>query len=217
MSILTRNNRCKYLCITLFTLLAAGCKQPQSLPRQISPPTLSFTTGDLAFRLGRTLQSSLIASSADDSIRYSHVGVILFRNDSCLVVHIEPKDDDLPDEIRCEPIADFFSPQTAVSGCVMRHDSLTTTQQDRVAARAIELFNSKILFDHDYLLSDTEEMYCTELVESIFSSGGISLSQGRRHTLPLVAEPLILPSDIAQNGALTTIWRFSYSDLRPAR
>ena len=217
MSILTRNNRCKYLCITLFTLLAAGCKQPQSLPRQISPPTLSFTTGDLAFRHGRTLQSSLIASSADDSIRYSHVGVILFRNDSCLVVHIEPKDDNLPDEIRCEPIEDFFSPQAAVSGCVMRHDSLTTAQQDRVAARVVELLNSRILFDHDYLLSDTEEMYCTELVETIFSSVGISLSQGRRHTLPLVAEPLILPSDIAQNGALTTIWRFSYSDLRPAR
>ena len=170
MSILTRNNRCKHLCIILFALLAAGCKQSQSLPRQISPPTSSFATGDLAFRLGRTLQSNLIASSADDSVRYSHVGVILFRNDSCVVVHIEPKDDNLPDEIRCEPIEDFFSPQTAVSGCVMRHDSLTTAQQDRVAARAVELLNSRILFDHDYLLSDSEEMYCTELVESIFSS-----------------------------------------------
>ena len=217
MSILTRNNRCKYLCIILFALLVAGCKQPQSLPQQITPPTSSFTTGDLAFRLGRTLQSSLIASSADDTMRYSHVGVILFRNDSCMVVHIEPKDDNLPDEISCEPIEDFFSPQTAVSGCVMRHDSLTTTQQERVAAREMDLLNSKILFDHDYLLSDTEEMYCTELVESIFSSVGISLSQGRRHTLPLIAEPLILPLDIAQNDALTTIWRFSYSDLRPAR
>ena len=217
MSILTRNNRCKHLCIILFALLVVGCKQSQLLPQQITPTTSSLTTGDLAFRLGRTLQSSLIASSADDSMRYSHVGVILFRNDSCLVVHIEPKDDNLPDEIRCEPIEDFFSPQAAVSGCVMRHDSLTTAQQDRVAARAIELLNSRILFDHDYLLSDSEEMYCTELVESIFSSGGISLSQGRRHTLPLVAEPLILPSDIAQNGALTNIWRFSYSDLRPAR
>ncbi len=217
MSILTRNNRCKHLCIILFALLVAGCKLPQSLPRQITPPTSSFTTGDLVFRLGRTLQSSLIASSADDSVRYSHVGVILFRYDSCMVVHIEPKDDNLPDEIRCEPIADFFSPQAAVSGCVMRHDSLTTAQQNRVAARAVELLNSRILFDHDYLLSDSEEMYCTELVESIFSSGGISLSQGRRHTLPLVAEPLILPSDIAQNGVLTNIWRFSYSYLRPAR
>ena len=217
MSILTRNNRCKHLCIILFALLAAGCKQSQSLPQQISPPTSSFATGDLAFRLGRTLQSSLIASSADDSMRYSHVGVILFRNDSCLVVHIEPINDNLPDEIRCELIEDFFSPQTAVSGCVMRHDSLTTTQQNRVATRAIELLNSKILFDHDYLLSDTEEMYCTELVESIFSSVGISLSQGRRHALPLVAEPLSLPSDIAQNDALTNVWSSSYSDLRPAR
>lgn len=217
MSILTRNNRCKYLCIILFTLLAAGCKQSQSLPRQITPPTSSLATGDLAFRLGRTLQSSLIASSADDSMRYSHIGVILFRNDSCMVVHIEPKDDNLPDEIRCEPIEDFFSPQAAVSGCVMRHDSLTTAQRDRVAARAMDLLNSKIIFDHDYLLSDTEEMYCTELVETIFSSGGISPSQGRRHTLPLVAEPLILPSDIAQNDALTIVWHFSYSDLRPAR
>lgn len=217
MSILTRNNRCKHLCVILFALLAVGCKQTQSSPQQITPPTSQFTNGDLAFRLGRTLQSSFIASSGGDSTRFSHIGVILFRNDSCFVVHIEPKDDGLNDEIYCSTAEDFFSPQAAVAGAVMRYDSLSNDQQDRVATYAKRLLDKKILFDHDYRLSDSNEMYCTELVETIFSCVGISLSQGRRHSLPLIAEPLILPSDIAQNDALMTVWSFNYSDLRPAR
>lgn len=99
----------------------------------------------------------------------------------------------------------------------MSYEALSPTQRDRIAIKTQELLDSRILFDHDYLLSDSTRMYCTELVENIYSEVGISLSEGRRRTLPLVREPLILPSDIAQNKNLRTLWHLSYDDLRPAR
>lgn len=195
-----------------------GCgEKPSSRRENITPPSAQFSTGDIAFRLGRTLQSGLIASTGDDTTRYSHIGIILVCDGECRVVHIEPTDDNLPDEICCEPVEAFFSSEVATTGCVMRYAALTPSLHSIIEAKTRDYLNSKILFDHDYLLSDNAAMYCTELVENIYLAADISLSEHRRHTLPLVVEPLIMPSDIAQNSALRVLWRFNYDDLRPAR
>lgn len=217
MSILTRSNNCNLL-ITFILLLSFGGCGCTSQP--IVSPALQiekFTSGDIALRLGRTLQSEMIASSGDSRSRYSHIGIILFRGDSCYVVHIEPDDERAEDEILCEPIERFFASDVASAGCVMSYKTLSTAQRDHIIAQTHRLLESRILFDHEYLLSDTTQMYCTELVENIYLRACISLSEGRRHTLPLVREPLIMPSDIAQNKNLRTLWDFSYNDLRPAR
>lgn len=217
MSILTRSNSRNLLITFLLSLIFCGCK---NAPQRIITPPISaekFFSGDLALRLGRTLQSELIASSGNSDMHYSHIGIILFRNDSCYVVHIEPDEEREADEILCEPIECFFSSDVATAGCVMRYDTLSAPQRNLIEARIEEFSHSKLLFDHDYLLSDTTKMYCTELVENIYLDAGISLSEGRRHTLPLVQEALIMPSDIAQNGSLRTLWQINYDDLRPAR
>ncbi|MBR3702400.1 MAG: hypothetical protein IKM12_02485 [Alistipes sp.] len=217
MSISTRSNCCKWLITFILLLSFCGCGRTLQSVILPTPPTDKFSSGDIVLRLGRTLQSELIASSGDSLTHYSHIGIILFRGDSCCVVHIEPKEKREADEILCEPIERFFSSDVALSGCVMSYEALSPTQRDRIAIKTQELLDSRILFDHDYLLSDSTRMYCTELVENIYSEAGISLSEGRRRTLPLVREQLILPSDIAQNKNLRTLWHLSYDDLRPAR
>ena len=215
MSISTRNNLCKYLC--LFLLLALfGCQQRCVEPPSITPPAEDFCASDLAFRLGRSLQSGLIASAGNGARSYSHIGIIIKQDSAMMVVHIEP-DNTRPDErIISESIEDFFAYEDAVAGCVMRYNDLNVAQRDAVGRHAVRLINSGVEFDHDYRLSDTTAMYCTELVEYIFSLEKIDLSQSRCHALPLVAEPVILPSGIAENSNLTEIWQFAY-DLRPAR
>ena len=217
MLISIRNNRHTYLLIFALALLFCGCKSSAELPHSVAPPTTLLSNGDLAFRLGRTMQSNLIASSGNDTTSYSHIGIVVFQEDRCCVVHIEPQEETSSDEICCEPIEEFFSTKVATAGAVMRHRDLSTSQRVAINAHAEQLLQSKITFDHDYLFSDTTTMYCTELAEHIYASMGISLSQGRRHSLLLVTEPLILPSDIAQNPDLYTSWSFDYSALRPAR
>lgn len=217
MSTLTRNNLCNALLLFALLLLSGCGRHTSSQCENIQPPCDKFSTGDIAFRLGRTLQSEFIAASGNGETHYSHIGIILFFDGACQVVHIEPRDDNAPDVICCEPIEKFFATDAATAGCVVRHAALTRQQQDIISACTQRLLDKKILFDHDYRLPDTTQMYCTELAEYIFSQVDISLSEGRRHTLPLVAEPLVMPSDIAQNDALRMLWSFSYDDLRPAR
>ena len=214
MSTSTRNKLCKYL---LFILLAVsyGCRQRIVDYPSITPPVAEFSVGDIAFRLGRSVQSGFIASSGRGENSFSHIGVIVVCDSTLMVAHIEP-DNTRPDErISCDRIEDFFAYDVAVAGCVMRYEGLDSARANAISRHALRLKDSGVEFDHDYLLSDTTAMYCTELVEYIFSLEGVELSQSRRRTLPLVSESVILPSDIAENEHLRDVWRFSY-DL-PAR
>ena len=65
-------------------------------------------------------------------------------------------------------------------------------------------------FDHDYDLKDTTKLYCTELLQLLYSHVGIDLSEGRITSIsfPGVNADLIMPADVHHNPQLTTI--FSY-------
>ena len=215
MSISIRNNLCKYL--YLFLLLASsGCRQQIVEYPSVTPPVNKLCVGDIVFRLGRSLQSGFIASAGNGARSYSHIGIIIEQDSTLMVAHIVPDNTRSDERVLCESLGDFFAYEDAVAGCVMRYNGLNDVQRDAIEWHAVRLINSGIEFDHDYRQSDTTTMYCTELVEYVFSLENIDLSQSRRHTLPLVSEPIILPSDIAENNNLSKIWQFAY-DLRPAR
>ena len=214
MLISTRNNLCKYLLVCLLVVLC-GCRQKPADYPSITPPITEFSVGDIAFRLGRSVQSGFIASAGRGENGFSHIGLIVECDSTLMVAHIEP-DNTRPDEcILCERIEDFFARDVAAAGCVKRLEGLDYVRGNAIVRHALRLKGSGVEFDHDYLLSDTTAMYCTEFVEYIFLLEGIELSQSRRRTLPLVKESVILPSDIAENEHLNDVWRFSY-DL-PAR
>ena len=198
-----------YKFVLIIALLLCGCRT--SPPIQPCPPDIpiaKFQTADIAFRLGRTIESNLIASSGGDSTHYSHVGIIINRDSIPTVVHIEPTPNKNNDIIKEETLQEFFSPDKSLAGSVTRISNLTDRQRNTIQDRTLHLINSSITFDHSYTLSDSSTMYCTELIEHICSSIDISLSQGRTHKLPFIQEPIILPSDIAQNPTLITIWEY---------
>ncbi|MBQ6988676.1 MAG: hypothetical protein IJN45_05960, partial [Alistipes sp.] len=67
--------------IILFLSVSAlsGCGTTPSAPslrhtEHLNIPIDSLRSADLAFRLGRTLQSSAIAAGANKEARYSHIG-----------------------------------------------------------------------------------------------------------------------------------------------
>lgn len=202
-----RNN----LFILLIAISAVQCRT-----REVSvpvPPAEEFCSGDLAFRLGRTLESDAIAATADEGYNYSHVGIIISRGDSIRVIHIEPERGG-EERIKCETLEDFFHPSRAVKGCVARQKNLSLNEIQTIENKCVSLFYSDIHFDHDYSLQDSEAMYCTELVNVVFSEIGIYLTE-HRHKLPLIEEGVILPSDMLRDGDLEIVWR--YSERRPAR
>ncbi len=188
-------------------LFAAGCGPTAHHVTIPDIPCDSLRTADLAFRLGRTIESEIIAS-CDGGMRFSHIGIIVQGDSGAAVVHIEPSP--ISDErVRYDSAADFFRSDRASAGAVMRLKGLTDRQCDVIRDHALRMADSHIVFDHDYSMTDSARMYCTELVERVFASAGISLSQGRRHEFPLAKEPVILPSDIARNDSLAVVFNFA--------
>lgn len=207
-------NKLTYITLILAfaTIISCGTTPSAPLPQHakvINPPIDSLRSADLAFRLGRTLQSEAIAAGADRASRYSHVGIIIRQADSLSVIHIEPcRDGD--DRVKCETLEDFFAYDKAMSGAIVRIENLTTEQRNIIQQATLSVASSHIGFDHDYLRSDTTRMYCTELAEWAYSKADISLSEGRCHSLPLVAEPVILPQDILKRADIIKLWEFTY-------
>jgi hypothetical protein len=162
--------------------------------------------GDLIFRLGRGM-SSQIVNLADKKGSYSHVGFLICDSCGWCVIHAVPDEASETggkEMIKCEPVARFIERDRCESFTVMRHDSIEKIGQ-KMVLKAKEILQRQPLFDHNYLLSDSVELYCTELIYQIFMSAGIDLSEGRRHTFPLAKEPIIFPSDIIRNEAIREI------------
>lgn len=211
MSTLARNSICKSLFFIVLSL-SIGCatRTPKTYP-SIRIPKSDFCSADLALRLGRSIESDLIARGGKSGNHYSHIGLLIESDSGMIVVDIEPSTDKESEQIKAQSVSDFFNHEKAIAGAIMRHNGLDSTQINILKNKAIELLNSSITFDHDYQLSDNSKMYCTELIEVLFNAINISLSENRNRTLPLAKEPVIIPSDISQNRNLKRIWSY---DLR---
>lgn len=211
MSTLARNSIYKSLFFIVLSL-SIGCatRTPKTYPT-IQIPETDFRSADLALRLGRSIESDLIARGGKSGNHYSHIGLLIESDSGMIVIDIEPSTDKESEQIKAQSVGDFFNPEKAIAGAIMRHNGLDSTQINTLKNKTIELLNSSITFDHDYQLSDNSKMYCTELIEVLFNAINISLSEGRNRTLPLAKEPVIMPSDISQNRNLKRIWSY---DLR---
>ncbi len=178
----------------------------QSLP-QI--PIEKIQQGDIVFRRGESMASEVVLFNDVDG-KYSHVGIIVECDSGMMVVHAVPGENKkLPDYdlIVMERIDKFFSPEAAVKGEIMRMD-LDSTQRSLLSKLAIEKVEQKVPFDHNYDLSDTTKLYCTELLQLIYEKIGVNLAQGRITSInvPGMTNDYIMPSDIYHNDKLKTIF-----------
>ena len=112
--------------------------------------------------------------------------------------------------MKVESVFRFYAPERAAHGLVMRVDGLERDSACRAAVVAQVMAERGTLFDHQYDLSDTTEMYCTELVEFAYRKIGVDLSEGRLSTVsvPGMSGTYLLPSDLMDNRKLKTIYYF---------
>lgn len=188
--------------VAVLALTTLSCEKRASCastPPKI--PTTEIRSCDLAFRLGRSIESSVIAANSN----YSHVGIIIERDSSLVVAHIEPSRDG-NEQTRYESPEVFFHPDRASAGCVMRISELDSAQRHKIESYLLAC--KDITFDHDYTLSDTTQMYCTELVHRALMNVDVDLTHGIRHNVPIAKEAVILPSDILKDERLSMIWSY---------
>ena len=202
MSSYTLNKALSLLLFPLFAFALLGCDNRAHISPEVPQiPISDIRSCDLVFRLGRSIESAIVAADGG----YSHIGVIIRANSGLWVAHIEPSREG-QEQTKYESLEEFFRSDRALAGCVMRLEELDPMQRERVENYLLSCRN--ISFDHDYMLSDTTQMYCTELVWRAFLSVEVDLSAGTRRKLPLAREQVILPTDIFANEALVKVWSY---------
>lgn len=166
--------------------------------------------GDIVFRRGSSLASRLVLT-ADHSGIYSHIGIIVRKNDAYMVIHAVPGENKpgQPEKVKAESLTSFFSPEKTKAGALMRMNLSRDTLR-MIAVKALEIFERNTLFDHSYDLSDSVRMYCSELVWFSYESAGIDISRNKRSKidLPPFKGNYIFPSDIQTNKDLNIIFSF---------
>ncbi|NDV81367.1 YiiX/YebB-like N1pC/P60 family cysteine hydrolase [Bacteroides sp. 51] len=197
--------------LILFLLPLSGCKKEKDTSISTGFLYDSLRDGDLVFRRGTGIVSQAVLAVDKDG-GYSHIGIVVKEGNTWKVVHAVPGEPDFkgdPDRIKMEDIAFFFSKERAKTGALMR-PSVDSALCYQAAHHAVRLYQSHILFDHQYNLNDTSQMYCTELIDYVYKQQGIDLSEGRisRVNIPGMSGDYLLPSDILQSQNLCMIYYF---------
>lgn len=197
----------RFLVVSVICLFLLGCEKQSKRIEQ--PNESEFQEGDIVFRRGKGLNSEAVLYA--DGGLYSHVGIVVDYLDKKMIVHSVPQEQEYEgevDKIKMDSIQGFFSQDKAVIGAICRPYDKSVC---RMSARyAIELYNKKILFDHDYDSSDTSKLYCTELLMFIYNKCGKKLvdTEGHDINFPLTKHKVFLPSDIYNSKQLKLIKQF---------
>jgi len=155
--------------------------------------------GDLALRLGYGVESRAVTMGGSF---YSHVGLLHYDSTAreWQVVHAVPGEDE-PELLKSEPATVFFSTERAQRGAWLRVDCT-----DSVARKAVRYALAKVQqhieFDNSYLLADTSQLYCTELVWQSFMHQGLDITNGRRQAVPTIFSKegeCIFPNNIEES------------------
>lgn len=195
--------------ISILTMIqCSGPEQPKLSPKI---PIEKLQAGDIAFRRGESIASEVVLYNDIDG-RYSHVGLVVETDSGLMVAHSVPGEtstQETIDVIQIEHINHFFEPKVSVRGEIMRMN-LDSAQRHLLNILALKKVDDKVPFDHNYDLSDTTKLYCTELLQLLFKNIGIDLAQGRTTPInvPGLSNNYIMPSDIYNNNNLKTIFYY---------
>ena len=196
--------------LLLMAVLLCGCAEHHD--RVVLTGLEDFREGDLVLRCGYGAESRMV-TEASQSI-YSHIGILHYDTPSAQwqVIHAVPGEAEKgePEWLKAESISEFYASDRASCGAWMRVDC-----PDSIAASAaryaLQKVKEQVEFDNDYLLSDTTQIYCTELVWQAYLHQGIDLSEGHRHEVPTVFSAdgaCIFPCDIEKSTKILYVKPF---------
>lgn len=172
-------------------------------PRRWEEVAEQLSDGDLVFRTGRDIMSRLVLSQGD-SPRFSHVGVILKRESSLVVVHALPQDGESLGGVLVEPLSVFASSNNASDIGFYRVKGVSADSRNRI--REYILRQSGKPFDDDFLLSDDGKFYCTELALKALAVAGITIAASvPQIQVMLLTEPVVTPDSFRRSVQLEII------------
>jgi uncharacterized protein YycO len=180
----------------VFSLLGTAVAAPY-LDHVVLPSLRDAQPGDVVFVKGRTLRSVVMHLLQNDLNSYTHVGIVVFVNAVCTVIHADPHGSVIVQE-RC----DSFISRTKVSRALIYR--LVTGDGQRFASRAADAAqayqNAVIRFDDRFDLTTDDAFYCTELVWRAYLAAGIDLTDPT-----FASRKYLFPSDLVRSRRLRIV------------
>jgi hypothetical protein len=174
-----------------------------------NPADCPLSEGDIVFRKGQSLVSSLVLLN-DRSTEFSHVGIVCKLNSELYIIHAVPgePDADGKEVVKCERPEAFFDPGKARSIAVVRVKGTTEVMRKEAAHAALAYFEQKLPFDGAINFKTDDKLYCTELVWKAWLKAGINITQNQFKLLKfnLVNDSIILPGHIMHSPLITQIY-----------
>jgi len=170
-----------------------------------------YQNGDIVFRLGDSSVSNLVMI-ADEQSEYSHVGIIVVENGTPMVIHACPPDLNVisrDNKLKMDSINVFFSINNAVNGALYRYKDCSIAAS--AANEAKRLYSDGVMFDYNFDINDTTELYCTEFIEYVYEKSGVSIIGNKHHSVDIPGiyiEDCILISDLMSSEQLEIIGSF---------
>ena len=196
--------------LLLTALLLCGCAEHHDIVDVTGQE--DFREGDLVLRCGYGAESKVV-TEASQSI-YSHIGILHYDKLTAQwqVIHAVPGEAERgePERLKAEPISVFYAPDRAIRGAWLRVNCPDNIA-DEATRYALQKVTEQVEFDNDYLLSDTTQIYCTELVWLAYLHQGIDLSEGHRHEVPSIFSKdgaCIFPCDIEKSTKIIYVKPF---------
>jgi len=182
----------------------SGCWNAPSAPTTVLPDGLHehLHEGDLVFRRGRDLMSRLVLAGESGS-QYSHVGLLVGRDSTWMVLHALPDEGNTPGGVRLEALTTFLAPDKAAAWAVYAHPEVRASSSgfhpDAYLGRP---------FDATFMWSDDARLYCTELIVRAWSAMGVAVEDQLTFlNAPLLAEPVLPPDALLYLEGLRLVHR----------
>lgn len=187
----------------MLCVATASCSKHNDSGEKVSYDTTGLRNGDLLFRNGCGYESKVVTNLSSGN--YSHIGMAYHAPSGWCVIHAVPGEaaEGEPEYLKCESIAEFYRVDRATAGACARVNC-TDSLADAAVRHALQLVERRVVFDNDYDLDDSSQLYCTELIRLVYAGCGVDLCEERWHKAPIIANgPVIYPEDIWQSPLLT--------------
>lgn len=192
----------------LLYLCGSVCLPPASREtRSLACDPAALQSGDIIFRLGRSLISQLVLS-ADQQSAFSHAGIIKKTGEQAFVIHAVTGESPAgQDVVKMEPLETFLRVDRAAAAAVYRLSESLPGRAEKAVAAAAGYAQQRIAFDSDFDLHTADRLYCTEMVWRAYLESGLDLTAGQFDHLfiPLGKDDYILPSTLQKSHLLQPV------------
>lgn len=144
-------------------LAADSLAKLQNSRNRIDSIAPMIQSGDLILRAGNDFTSESLRHLNQRNQSYSHCGIASIENGQVYVYHALGGEFNPDQKIRRDQLQHFADPVSNRSMAVYRYYE-PAMENDRLVAKAQQMYQAGIMFDMEFNLQTDERMYCAEYV-----------------------------------------------------